>query len=434
MKNGVDENTVVALWQELVAADYEFTTDTRQTVKVRYGGKNGENAGADLRHVVLDLNGQTVKGDIEFHVHARDWIQHGHHRNPNYNNVILHVVMWRQSGESTFTAGGHFVPTIDLGNFYNGIQLSGLETVPEHTLPCRQIATGPATEFVNKMQQAGLERFRLKAQRFSDASSREDPERVLFSGLMEGLGYSQNRSPFRQLATEFFSEKLTSYCNRRSALMLEAFAFGTAGLLPSQRHGSLPDHTYVEQLEEAWQQTPHRQIVPVRDWTFFRQRPANFPSRRLAGMCHYLNERGLNDLRINLEQLILSASDGRDLLSEFTSPAVAYWQNHYDFGKTCSNLSPLAIGKERSSEIFASVVLPFFYQQGDRRLKQKTQALYTTLPAVPENSVVKHMRQQFGFEKSVIHTTLHQQGLLHLFKEYCASGSCPVCPVPVRSV
>jgi hypothetical protein len=99
MKNGVNENTVISLWQELVTAGYDFTTDMRQPVRVRYAGKNNEAGGSDLRDVVLELDGQLVRGGIEFHVIAGDWQVHGHHRDKNYNNVVLHIVMWRRSGK-----------------------------------------------------------------------------------------------------------------------------------------------------------------------------------------------------------------------------------------------------------------------------------------------------------------------------------------------
>ncbi len=33
-----------------------------------------------------------VVGDVEFHVHAADWIVHGHQQDARYNAVVLHVV------------------------------------------------------------------------------------------------------------------------------------------------------------------------------------------------------------------------------------------------------------------------------------------------------------------------------------------------------
>jgi|GEM_PF-5311258 len=56
-RNGVDENTVIRLWRELVRAGYDFTTENRQSVRVQYAGRTSDTSGADLRDVVLEFDG-----------------------------------------------------------------------------------------------------------------------------------------------------------------------------------------------------------------------------------------------------------------------------------------------------------------------------------------------------------------------------------------
>jgi hypothetical protein len=48
--------------------------------------------GPDFRNACIQIGDITWHGDIEIHIHASDWNKHKHHLDPNYANVILHVV------------------------------------------------------------------------------------------------------------------------------------------------------------------------------------------------------------------------------------------------------------------------------------------------------------------------------------------------------
>ena len=50
------------------------------------------------------------------------------------------------------------------------------------------------------LEDAGDVRFREKADAFAAAMAVMEEEEVLYRGLLEGLGYSRNRDPFRRLA------------------------------------------------------------------------------------------------------------------------------------------------------------------------------------------------------------------------------------------
>ncbi len=434
MRNGVDENTVITLWQELVSAGYDFTTESRQTVRVPYAGRPSHTAGADLTDAVLEIDGQTVTGNIEFHVFAGDWRRHGHHRDKNYNGVVLQVVMWRQSGETTCLENGRLLPTIAVGRFYDNIKQCGMETIPQQFLPCYQMAEKSPENVVVALEQSGIARFRGKASLFQSELRQHAPDEVLYRGLMEALGYAQNKMPFLKLAGAVASGSLADIIAAGNSTRLAAVLYGAAGLLPSQRPRVASAEIYVQELESEWRESRMPAVLDISDWSFFRLRPGNFPPRRLAGMVGLLQKYQKTGLRYGLELIVLKScleDGGRTLLESLLVMADGYWRNHFDFGKQCAGLSPLTIGEGRAGEMIINIVLPFFDAYGesqkDAKLAAKMRALYTVFPAADANTVEKHMRAQLGLKSSLIKTASRQQGLLHLYQQFCVQGRCAEC-------
>jgi len=425
MRNGVDENTVAALWRELVAAGYEFTADNRQPVRVRYPGRDGAGVGGDVRQAALELDGVKTCGDIEFHVHAGDWRRHGHHRDRHYNTVALQVVMWQKSGEPAFLENGQYLPTVAIGNFYDGLKQCGLETTPGRYLPCLRLGERQPARVIGILEAAAGARFREKAAALYEPAV--PPAESLYRGLMEALGYSQNRAPFRKLAASLPLSEIEN-CLNAGGNNTEALLSGTAGLLPAS-----PADVYTQEISEIWHNLRHHPAVNYAEWSFYRLRPANFPARRLAGMRSLLARYRAPGLLAGLAETIRTTGDAPQLTTALSAPADVYWRNHYDYGKSCGGLSPWAIGAGRAAEMAVNAVLPFFYlygqKQGDNTLAAKALAVYMNLPAGEENAVVKHMRAQIGLKQSLTGTGARQQGLLQLYKNCCAPGQCQSCPL-----
>ena len=53
---------------------------------------------------------------MEIHFSARDWLGHGHRENPDFDNVVLHVVLYtlKPDDPPTRTFSGSRVPTVSL--------------------------------------------------------------------------------------------------------------------------------------------------------------------------------------------------------------------------------------------------------------------------------------------------------------------------------
>ena len=94
------------VWKHRIFPLNKLTTTTGQQLEIIDAGLANKNAGPDFFNAKIKINGVVWVGNIEIHTHSSDWFKHGHHQNPVYNNVILHVAtcidteVHRSNGES----------------------------------------------------------------------------------------------------------------------------------------------------------------------------------------------------------------------------------------------------------------------------------------------------------------------------------------------
>ncbi|MEO0732605.1 MAG: DUF2851 family protein, partial [Bacteroidota bacterium] len=80
------------LWRHVRFNLRNLRTTTGQELTVQHFGQHNADAGPDFSSGQIRLDGVQWAGNIEMHVHASEWYQHGHETDPAYDNVILHVV------------------------------------------------------------------------------------------------------------------------------------------------------------------------------------------------------------------------------------------------------------------------------------------------------------------------------------------------------
>ena len=62
-------------------------------LRVHFAGRWNHGPGPDFRGaILLDATGRARRGDVELHHRPAGWRSHGHHRDPAYARVLLHVV------------------------------------------------------------------------------------------------------------------------------------------------------------------------------------------------------------------------------------------------------------------------------------------------------------------------------------------------------
>ncbi len=451
------EGFLYYLWVERQFAPNTLRTIDGRPVDIIEKGERNYDAGPDFLNALVRLDSQLQRGDVEIHPIAGDWYAHGHHRDARYNNVILHLVTLDcPQAFRTIRANGTLVPTLNLDEFLEkSAEELEIETdVSNNTETFCSLAKEGRETIRHVVEKAGKQRFRIKSSRFSERRASDSWDQLVYQALLESLGYSKNQIPFRQLAAVLPAEQLWNFIwndpPETAQKKCEAYLFGAAGLLPSQRREkdelrSPATQAYIEELESLWANFSMRTKLDVQKpeaWQFFRLRPVNFPTRRIAAAAA-LAFRFMNDGFIGtFERIVLDASlvPNRifaELEAALTLSEEQFWSTHFDFyDSETASLKPMhVLGKERARDMVINVVLPalnaYGHETADARLTNAVLSVYARYPAASSNDITRGMcRRLFATRSmpSVINGARLQQGLLHLYKQVCNSGCvCRTC-------
>jgi len=447
--NTVPEKSVVEMWQVCLPGRTDLVTEDGEPIRIIYPGRINHDSGADFLDAVIANRRGLIKGDVEVHVKSSSWRAHGHHQDPAYNRVVLHVVCWHDAETAAGLQNGRKVPTLALHKFVeNQADRHTTITYPAtgRSMPCRN---SPISRNINAMGEildsAGEERFLAKVTGFRTALARTETSQCLYQGIMEALGYVKNKHPLAELSRRMPLCRLESvaFNNLSDAECLawqQALLMGMAGLLPSQRSSQYqkgdPADEWVEKLERLWASSRETATMSENDWHFCKVRPSNLPTRRIAAMSYLLlryRERGiLTGLVGSLSQAAVDASYG-DLESSLRVTTNGYWAKFLDFGLPGRRGRPALLGRGRAADIVVNILLPFAVAWGQvgshPELVQKAFELYRNYPVLDVNALEKHMIYQLGISRYAVNSARRQQGLIHIYRTMCSQGRCGDCPI-----
>jgi hypothetical protein len=423
------EKQAALIWQQVVGK--ELTSLEDEPVSVIYPGRTNGDDGPDFRDAVIVNKSHLTKGDVEVHVKSSDWYSHEHHTNAAYNNVILHVVMWHDCNSVTLLQSGKPVPVLCLAK-----ALRHQPYLLPYQLPCFQILDHMDRQTLGKLSNtAGEERFKQKAMHFQAELKQKETGQVLFRGMMRALGYAKNTKPFEDLADRM---PLNFIESREGLAPKQALLLGTAGLLPSQRRpGKFAREQEVQELEQIWQSAGKTvETMKEGDWNFSHIYPNNSPVRRIVAQSYLLERYGKGKLLAEILQLVKEAPlpGGHHVLeNSLTVAGDDYWRDHFDFDVRSKTKISALLGNSKAGEIAVNAILPFAFSWGkmvnEPGLMKKAMELHNSYPKLAENEITRHMAKQLGLEDLSDFTACHQQGLIHIFRNYCREGRCSQCPL-----
>jgi len=84
------------LWKHKILTINKLKTTSNKNLEILHPGVHNLNAGPDFFNSQIRIDGQFWAGNVEIHIKSSDWYSHRHHLDPNYENVILHVV-WKEN-------------------------------------------------------------------------------------------------------------------------------------------------------------------------------------------------------------------------------------------------------------------------------------------------------------------------------------------------
>lgn len=393
----ISEAQLARLWLRRAARSRALRTESGRRVKVLYPGRPGVTAGPDFRNALLVVEGQgVVQGDVEVHLRQRDWQSHGHHNDPNYNGVALHVALQADATPSR-TQGGGTPPTVNLQDLLDNASAEdyGGSEIRDHLwrILARHGYRRPqrAEEMAALLNRAGDARFLSHSGRFQMLTSDLEPEQVLWESICEALGYRHNRHPFLRLA---------------GAAPFATLAASARNLPDGQRAEALA--TCLLQLAGFEKGPLLRELGPPMDageWRLFRVRPPNHPRRRISGAAHLAARFADRGLVAEMRQAAATARPAR-LTDALTVQDAA--------GKSAF------IGPARAKDIAVNVILPFLHGRrslaGDARGAEAMLDLYRDYGLLTDNEITRELAaalQEPGWGR-IADNARRQQGLIHL--------------------
>ena len=108
----MNEQFLQFIWKNVLFEPREGKSTTGEYIIIREVGNENYDAGPDFNNARIMIDGTLWVGNVEIHIRSSDWYRHGHHQDPVYENVILHVVY--EHDRNTHTLSGRSVPVFSL--------------------------------------------------------------------------------------------------------------------------------------------------------------------------------------------------------------------------------------------------------------------------------------------------------------------------------
>ena len=298
------ERLLQAVWRHQRLRRDRLKTADGQAVRVLHPGFASAEGGPDFRGAVIQIGGEPPRsGDVEIDLRATAGARTAIDRNPNFKNVILHVVWEPDAGSGRRKMLSPCLPlksSLDapLGELSLSLENeSAADLLPENL---RGKCSAPLRE-LDEAQLAGLLRpgrprpLEAKAAQFSARARHAGWEQALWEGLFRALGYKHNAWPMQNLAGTRVRSGPAPAPNR--PLELQARLLGISGLLPAElTRSQKSSDTYLRRVWDFWWRERDDFadcILPRAAWKFHGLRPANHPQRRLALAAHWLADKHL---------------------------------------------------------------------------------------------------------------------------------------------
>ena len=383
----IPERLLARLWRDRAQRRALFTADGRR-VRVLYPGRRNGGPGPDFKDAMIQLDeAPPQRGDVEVHRTDSGWREHGHHEDPNYNNVVLHVVMRQRARGATERQDGREVPVTTLS-------ASGGEAKAPLELPLlRKWRSLDKAELVRAVEDAGERRFRKRSDFYLDELLIEDADELLYRGIMESLGYSRNRDAFLKLA------RLAPW---RSLCRVGEGLYGDRRV--SELRKLLKVTAGLEDGESAVPSSWRGNRMDRGEWRFAGVRPGNQPPVRIEGAAalaaRFLESGPVRGLRPAV------AEDGPGPLVRALTAG--------EGGRTL-------IGRSRALDTAVNHVLPFFHAWSvlveDGSLAEDALRLYFGMPRPADNETTREMASLLGVGRGLLKGAAAQQGLIQMYRE-----------------
>ena len=416
----MNEDFLHYVWLYKMFSKIDFKTTGNEHLSIIKSGLHNKNAGPDFLNAQLKIDGQTWIGNVEIHLKASDWYLHNHEKDLNYDAVILHVV-W-ENDVAIYMKNNKPIPTLVLKNFIDETVLNkykNLFLAPTTWLPCKNaISTVDKFIFNNWKERLFFDRLERKSEEINTLLQEKNNnfEAVLFQLLIKNFGLKVNGNSFLRLAQSVdysVIKKLSFHANQLAALL-----FGQAGFLEEET-----EDDYQKELRKEYDYLKHKfklNHIPKNEFSFFRMRPNNFPTIRIAQLVALFHKHQ------NLFSKLIALDNLEEFYELFTVVVNPFWQTHYNFD-SISKKSPKKITTSFVDLLIINTIIPlqFLYQKSRGEVDEEFFLVLLKKMKPEKNSIISKFFEIGVSSKNAFDT----QALLELKNNYCAAKRCLECAI-----
>jgi hypothetical protein len=411
------------LWKYgLYDPDKLFDNDGNK-ITVIHPGEYNRDSGPDFFNARILIAGTLWAGNVEIHTRSSHFENHGHHIDPAFNNVILHVVT--ENNKRVFNEKGEELLTVEI-SFDSALLEKYITLVNNpYLIACQDDISKLDSILVSHwLNSLVVERLQDKSESilkiFSETGN--DWEETFYRLLARYFGFRVNTEPFEMLARALPFRIIRKHADNR--FQIEALLFGTAGMLEEGLFKeALSDEYYIELIREYRILSAKYSLQAIHGWLwkFSRLRPSNFPTLRISQLSAMISSAG------GLFSRVIEATSIVQLKATFEVSASEYWDDHYVFGKKSREISKNT-GSQATDIFLINAVIPiiFVYGQNRDRIDICERALsFLGNIRLEENAIMEEWKSAGISAESAFYS----QGLIQLRNEYCKKRKCLDCRI-----
>ncbi|MCK0191305.1 DUF2851 family protein [Arenibacter sp. F20364] len=399
-----------------------LTGSKNEDIQILDIGSHNLLSGPDFFNAKIQIDGQLWAGTVEMHINSSDWYAHNHELDPNYQNVILHVV-WEDDCE-VFRADNTVIPTLVLKDYISSTILKEYQKLFYHKersfINCGSEISN-ISDFVvqNWLEVLYFERLERKTDLVAQllTTFNNDWERVFFILLSKNFGLKINGEPFYEIANRLPFPVVRKI--QGNALQMESLLYGFAGFLDDDTIGG----NYYDTLKREYAFLKAKydfSDVPIQKPEFFKLRPSNFPTIRLSQLAN------LYTVHQSLFSKVINAKSVEEIYLVFNVTASEYWDNHYTFGKI-SKKYVKKLTRKFVDLLIINTVLPIKSSYAKHMGRDVNEELINIISGITSES--NTVISKFRTLKLQLPSAKESQAALQLYNEYCTKNKCLQCAV-----
>ena len=413
------ERLLQFIWQFQYFNKTNFSTVDGEPLEIISTGQFNRNQGPDFLGARVRIGKTILAGNIELHLSETDWTRHAHGTDPNYRNIILHV-LWEPPVKPQLS-----LPTVSLKDRVSKVLLQRYCELMHskefvacmNSLPCATALTW--LKWKERLLAERLTRKSLVVQHFLRQSN-QHWEEVFWWMLARNFGITVNADAFEAVARSLSLNILARH--RNHVHQLEALLLGQAGLLEFKDDPLSRDQHSALLADEYKFFRVKYQLKPVHQQVhFLRMRPGNFPTVRLAQLAALLHTSA------SLFSQVKECATVKELYTLLQVTPGEYWNNHYLLSEPAS-FKKKTPGVQMIENIVINTIVPVLFAYGHVRREQqhKGKALDWLGQLAPEKNHITVQWAALGIENK---NAWDSQALIELKKEYCDAKRCLECSI-----